>query len=226
MQSVYIYTLRDPKTEKVRYVGKTIQNPKERLYSHIREAKRNRKSYRDKWILQVLARDQRPIIEVIEESNEENWQERERFWIAEYKERGYNLTNVTKGGEGLHGYKFSKEHKQKLSDALKGNNRWLGKKHTEETKRKMSKNMRGENNPNYGKRFSKEYRQKLSDAQRGRKHTEKVKKKISHSAKGNTYGKGYKQTEEHKRKIAEARAKKKLEKQKKVGQKPLFDDSI
>lgn len=107
--------------------------------------------------------------------------------------------------DGYHPYRgkeLTKEHKEKNRQAQ------IGRKHTIETKAKMRKNMLGENNPNYDRIFSTEHRKKLGDSHRGNKHSDKTKSKISAKAKGNQYAKGHKQTEEHKRKLAEARAKK------------------
>lgn len=212
MKPVFIYALRDPRNSQIRYIGKTIQNPRDRLAAHIRQAKRENKSHRDRWILQVLADGKKPTYEIVEEATDDNWEDREKYWISCYD----NLTNETNGGEGLHGHKFSKSHKQKLSQALQGNTRWLGKKHTNKTKAKMSKSMQGENNPNYGKTFSKEYRKKLSNSHKGTKRTEETRKKISERAKGNQNAKGHKQSPEHIAKLVESRKRTILEKQKKA----------
>lgn len=54
-------------------------------------------------------------------------------------ENGGVLTNLTDGGEGQSGFKFSDETKQKMSDNNKGEkNHMFGKKHSEETKLKIS----------------------------------------------------------------------------------------
>jgi group I intron endonuclease len=202
MRPIFIYVLRDPRNDRIRYVGKTIQNPRDRLSAHIRQAKRDNKSHRDRWILQVLDADKKPVVEIIEEATEENWEEREQYWIAHYD----NLTNETAGGEGLHGHRFSDDHRRKLGEAQAGNTKWLGRKHKPETRAKMSVKMSGENNPNYGKTFTKEYRKKLSEAQKGRRHSDETRRKMSQAAKGNTRAKGHKQTEEHKQRAIEARA--------------------
>lgn len=64
------------------------------------------------------------------------------------KKHGYNLTN---GGNGVEGYKFTKEQLKKMSDQRKGElNSFFGKHHTDEVKQKMSKNhydCSGVNNP-------------------------------------------------------------------------------
>ena len=43
IRKIYIYQLIDPKNNEVRYIGKTVQDPKYRLYSHISVSKTGRK---------------------------------------------------------------------------------------------------------------------------------------------------------------------------------------
>lgn len=84
----------------------------------------------------------------------------ECWYINEYKYvYGYNLCNVTDGGEGTKGIKMSLETKNKISLANKGKR--LGCKLSEETKRKMSISRTG------GKR-SEETKRKMSIASTGR----------------------------------------------------------
>ena len=50
---------------------------------------------------------------------------------------GIKLTNMSDGGEGNSGCKWTDESKKKLSNSTKGNKAWLGKKHSTETIEKM-----------------------------------------------------------------------------------------
>lgn len=93
----YIYILRDPETKQVRYVGQTT-NTKSRLSNHLYKSK-NPNNHCQCWIKSILSKGLKPIMEVIEEC-EENYQIREIFWISYYKEHNCNLTNISKGGEG------------------------------------------------------------------------------------------------------------------------------
>lgn len=67
----------------------------------------------------------------------------EQFYISYYKSNNKNFGyNLTLGGEGTKGFKWSKESKKSLSknmkDKYKGkNNPFYGKHHTEETKKKI-----------------------------------------------------------------------------------------
>lgn len=114
--SVYIYCLRDPLTLDVRYVGR-CNIPRKRLLSHIADANRvETRGEKVMWIRSLLEQGQRPIMEVIElVADGVRWQERECFWIADYRIRGANLTNATYGGEGSTGYKRTREQRRWLS---------------------------------------------------------------------------------------------------------------
>ena len=109
----YIYTLSDPVTKEVRYVGKTV-NIKTRFNNHCSAKK---KSHSASWILSL--RPLKPELIVIEEVKE-NWIEREQFWINKYRTEGYRLTNLTDGGEGSLGLIHTEETINKISIAHKG----------------------------------------------------------------------------------------------------------
>lgn len=104
---IYIYTLSDPETKEIRYVGKT-NNLKSRYNNHISH---NIKTHCCNWIKSLKKRNLLPIMEVIEKANDDNWVEREQFWISQFN----NLTNQTIGGEGLCGIKASDETKELMS---------------------------------------------------------------------------------------------------------------
>jgi group I intron endonuclease len=146
---IYIYTLKHPITNEVRYVGKT-NNPTRRYYDHLY---RKVKTYKGNWVRSVLNEGLKPLFEVIEECNETNWEERERYWITQFD----NLTNSTSGGEKT----------QIIND---------------ETRKRLSELNTGKNNPNYGKKASKETRLKLSNLHKDKPHTQNHKDKIRQSA--------------------------------------------
>ena len=78
------------------------------------------------------------------------------------------LVNMTDGGEGNAGLKFSEEHKRKISESK------IGKKRSEETKKKISKS-------HTGKKRSEETKKKMSETRKGRKFSEEHKQKLSES---------------------------------------------
>lgn len=113
----FIYSLTDPITNQIRYVGKTV-NLEQRLYNHINHAKTMKyKRHVCYWINSLLKQGKLPIMNVLEEC-ENDWQEKEQYWIEQYKE---NLCNHTLGGEGRLGSRlFDNEEEiiQLITDKL------------------------------------------------------------------------------------------------------------
>ena len=119
---VTIYTLEDPITNEVRYIGKTKRSLVDRMYSHMSNYKLEReRSYKNSWIISLKRQNLKPIIKVLDIIEEDNWEFWEQFYICLFKSWGFNLTNMTKGGEGNSGGKGC-----------------LGYKHTEEAKKRIS----------------------------------------------------------------------------------------
>lgn len=98
---------------------------------------------------------------------------REKALIRCLKKRGLCQANLTLGGGGISGFKFSKESRLKMSKSRRKLSSWnLGKKHTKEhilkaTRHGMQNGMFGTKrvgpqNPMFGKTFTKESRIKLS----------------------------------------------------------------
>lgn len=94
----YIYALRDPRDEAVRYVGRT-KNPKRRLGSHL--YKKYDGSFvhdRREWIQELRSAGLRPVMEIVETLSapvkEALVNERECRWIFHYFQQGASLTNV------------------------------------------------------------------------------------------------------------------------------------
>lgn len=133
---IYIYTLSHPLTKEIRYVGKT-KSIKRRLQSHIDYArcKKRKRRYVSDWILKLLNQNLKPIITIIEETDENNWVLREMYWIKHFKELQFNLCNLTDGGEGNTGYIYSKELKEIRRKAR------LGYITPDEVKQKISKTL-------------------------------------------------------------------------------------
>ncbi len=68
---------------------------------------------------------------------------REQEIIRLFKDNGYELLNLTIGGGGIRGYKWTDQQRKKMSEAKKGKRTgsegtFFGKKHTEETKKIIS----------------------------------------------------------------------------------------
>lgn len=132
-----IYTLKHPDTNEIRYVGKTIQQLKYRLATHISRSKKYRYAYVNCWIYSLLQEGKKPIIELIEEVENNQWEEKEIYWIQYYSTRT-RLTNFQLGGGHSNvGKELKEEHKKAISESLKG------KPRDEETKRKISESHKG-----------------------------------------------------------------------------------
>lgn len=94
---IYIYTLSDPITKEIRYVGKTVQKPTYRLSQHISQSRcSNKKDYCHCWIKSLLNKELEPVINIIEKTYDIN---RECYWIKYYKDNNYKLTNLHEGGD-------------------------------------------------------------------------------------------------------------------------------
>ncbi len=114
-----IYTLADPITGNIRYIGKTSNTLQYRLAQHLRESNKitTRKA---NWIRSIKKQSINPVIELLDEyDNEKLCCYMECFWIEQFKAWGFDLTNYTKGGEGVCGLKHSTESKTKMSKSKK-----------------------------------------------------------------------------------------------------------
>lgn len=112
----FIYTLSDPRTNEVRYVGKT-NNLNYRLKKHIKESK-NKQTHKEKWIDSLIFKGLLPIIEILDVVNENEWCFYETYWISQFKTWGFELTNGTSGGEGSDGFK-GKTHSNETKEKCK-----------------------------------------------------------------------------------------------------------
>jgi len=99
MKKIIIYGLFEANTpEEIKYIGKTERTIKGRLSEH-KYISKFKKTYKDKWMQSIIVKGGKIDIKIIEIVNEHNWEERERFWINFYKEKGCKLTNLQIGGQ-------------------------------------------------------------------------------------------------------------------------------
>ena len=139
---------------------------------------------------------------------EEKAKQLEKQYILMFKtnDRRYGY-NITDGGEGVKGFRFSEESKRKMSEKRKGHKfseehnanisralkgipkseehklkqrmTMTGRKASEETKKKFSEMRSGDKNPRYGKHCSEETKAKISAANKGKTISEYTKQRTT-----------------------------------------------
>lgn len=116
------------------------------------------------WILKLLSNDLLPVMEIIEECND-NWGEREKYWISYYSHT--SLCNLSEGGEGV-GHNNST--KSKIKNSL------IGRKRSVEEKQAISKAMTGIKRGKYS--TSNGHKERYKDPEERKKHAIKLRKKV------------------------------------------------
>ncbi len=121
----YIYGLKDSRKEYdcIRYIGKS-DNPEKRLISHLRYDSKKKKTYKINWIKKLVKENLKPELVIIEKVLDDEWENREKYWIKYYRKKyGKLITNTCDGG-GRNVYSGE-------------NHPMYGKKHTVEAKKKI-----------------------------------------------------------------------------------------
>jgi len=96
--TTFIYALKDPRDNKIRYIGKA-NDPHERYSNHINKC-RDKNTHKRNWINNLRNEKLRPILEILEEVPIEEWKEFEKMYIKTYSDEGCDLMNYTEGGDG------------------------------------------------------------------------------------------------------------------------------
>lgn len=103
-----------------RYVGKTDYYLHVRHKAHISAALRRPRLPVHKWLAKRAAAGKRLVIRLIEYVPAGmDWAARGRHWVAQYRQQGHAMLNLTDGGEGLPGHRFTAEHREKISTRLR-----------------------------------------------------------------------------------------------------------
>lgn len=143
---IKIYTLSSTRNlNDIRYVGKTKQTLKRRLQGHICDSKKaqklnNYKNHNYNWINKELKEGFSIIIQELDSlelEKNEDWKWLEQYWISQLKIWGFNLNNLTDGGDGNQNQYFSRESIELRASKIRGIPR------DEETKRKISEGLKG-----------------------------------------------------------------------------------
>lgn len=183
-----IYALLDPRDRQVRYVGMTTEKAERRRRRHINVSKR-RETHCARWVRGLIKAGFEPEIIILEEvPSVDDLAQREIFWIGLYRKHGANLTNLTDGGEGTRAPR-SDETRRKISAALRGRK---ALPRSAETCKKLSDALKGRSNPaavkraadvRRGMKLPQEWREKMAAAQKGRRHTDETRARMSLSQK-------------------------------------------
>lgn len=134
-------------TNKVFYVGKG------------KLGRANSKQHRNKYWNNVVNKCGYKVIFVKKNITEEESINLEIKLIKNYRYKGYKLTNLTDGGDGVSGYKYTEEHRIKLSNSLKK---------TFKNKVHYMVGRFGNRHPNFGRKASLETIKRLSDSHKGK----------------------------------------------------------
>lgn len=188
----YIYTLSDPSTMEIRYVGQTNE-PKRRFNDHIsssiNESSDSYNTYKARWIRKILNNNLLPIMSIIDScSSFEESNKLERIYVEKLIKDGYRLTNShvtdvtessvetrkkissTKKGKTLEeivGLEKSLELREYYSERMKLNN--PNKSNDTLVKEKISNTLKEyfstpENHWAYGKKMTDDHNEKLRQA--------------------------------------------------------------
>jgi hypothetical protein len=207
-----IYALIDPRTETVRYVGKSTTGLR-RANSHANEGSLSRCANLHKvhWIRDLQSHGLSYRIAILDMlPGPVGLSEMEQYWIARGRSSGWQLVNLTNGGDGVGGWKPSPETiaKWKVSST--------GRRHTEEAKRKISAAKKGVPKPYMAERNRRpDIISRVRSKNIGRRHTLEARKNMGLSHIGTVASEltrtkmrsahlGLKHTPEAKRKIRDA----------------------
>lgn len=107
-KTIRIYTLSDPLTGDVRYVGRTVNPLERRLREHINTARRGtlKDKAKEEWIVALHEQGLKPIIALIDEACLSTYRAAEKRWVAHYRLMFADLLNIKCGGDGGMGGHF------------------------------------------------------------------------------------------------------------------------
>jgi hypothetical protein len=151
MGQFLIYGLRDPRTEEIRYVGKSETGLKRPGQHRKPGLLKKDHTHKANWIRKLNSLGLSYSVVVLQTlASRDQLDPAERFWIDLGREAlGSRLTNQADGGSGGAtrgtGWHHSDDTRKKLSVSAKGRSHsqlgfdWTGKKHSEATRERMSR---------------------------------------------------------------------------------------
>lgn len=173
----YVYQLKDPRQSHPFYIGK---GKGDRMYEHLSKDSLQSSTRKNNKIKNIINAGLDVEIQLLFDGLTEIEALRREVWAIKMwgrldLEEG-PLTNHTDGGEGISGFRFSEESKEKIRSAN------VGKVHTEESRKLMSESRKGLIK-------TEEHRKKIGDAHRGISTgplSEETKRKMSVARQGGT----------------------------------------
>lgn len=94
---VFIYALLDPRTGKIRYIGKT-NNINRRYSQHLRIRNDQKMTPTKAWIQSLIKQGLKPNMMVIDSCGESQWEDLERKYIKQFRDGGHDILNISDGG--------------------------------------------------------------------------------------------------------------------------------
>lgn len=197
---MFIYGLKDPATQKIRYIGAT-KNLKKRFLTHL-TSKPN--THKGSWIVSLKRRNLNPELVILREVEASEWKMAEVEYIRKYRGLGYDLTNSTDGGDGVTNLPLE------IRERIKRAN--MGKVISEETRQRLKESHIGQKPWNKGKIgcgkgriVFEETRKKIRATMTGQKHSmERVEaNRLSHLGQP-AWNKGRRFSIEARKKMSEA----------------------
>ena len=125
-------------------------------------------THKSNWIKSLLSKELKPVIEILDEVNHDDWEFWEDYWIETFKSWGIELTNCIDGGKGVssefmkkNNPMFNPDTVDKMRNSMRGNQHAKGFKHSKETREKVGRGTREyyKNNPR-----TKEHNKKIGDS--------------------------------------------------------------
>lgn len=121
--TAFIYTLSDPLTGEVKYVGKT-NSPRRRLRDYAMPSLiKRQKSKSIAWVRSLLKRGLSVRMDIIDET-EGDWKWLEKYWISQFKCWGFSLLNHCEGGEGMTGYTWKGDTRRMREASRRMKRQW------------------------------------------------------------------------------------------------------
>lgn len=117
LRKYYVYAHIDPITYKIRYIGK---GSGKRAFKFTNRS-RNKLSHYRNWTNKLKKLELKPIVfKIVENLTEVEALNLEKKIITAFKNNNIKLINYTMGGDGISGYRHTKESKLKMSISRKG----------------------------------------------------------------------------------------------------------